>query len=83
MRPRRAGRWIGIGADVRLAGHIADRIVSEALGGGGIGGDRGRGQPVERIVGEALEEIGVAVGAGQQIAEAVVGEGEVLDKLGK
>jgi hypothetical protein len=47
---RRARRRIGIGGDVGLARHVADRVVGEDLGGSNIGAQRRARQAIERVI---------------------------------
>jgi hypothetical protein len=79
VRPRLPGCGIGIGADVGLGGEVADGGVGEALAQRRRHqADRRRGQPVQAVVAEALGERAVAVAAAQQLAQRVVGVGEIL-----
>jgi hypothetical protein len=82
MRLRRAGCRIGVAADVRFRQQIADRIVGEGFCQRcRTQADRGRGQPVDPIVGEALAEIGVGVAARERVTEQIVGETQILHRI--
>lgn len=64
MRQRLASRRIDVGADVRLRQHVADRAVAERLGQRRRRQvDRRGGQPVQRVVGEGLGQVGIGVRA--------------------
>jgi hypothetical protein len=51
MREGLAGQRIGVGSHVGFRQQIADRVVGEGLGDADPNGRRG--QPVERVIGEA------------------------------
>jgi hypothetical protein len=81
MRQRLARRGIGVGADVGFRQQVADRIIGEGLGQRRRADiDRGRGQAIEPVVGEALADISVGVDPRQRIAELVVGIAQVLHR---
>jgi hypothetical protein len=83
MRPGLAGGRVGVGADVGLGGEVADGVVGEGLDQWrGRQRHGGRGQPVEGVVDEGLAQAGIGVGAGQQLAEQVVGIGMALHRPG-
>jgi hypothetical protein len=79
-----ARRVVGVGADVRLAGDVADRVVGDGLGHGerqaGIAGDR-LGQAVETVIGEIVGGLSDRIDPLGQVAERVEGEAEVLDGI--
>ncbi len=78
MRLRLSGCRIGVVADVGFGQQVADRVVGEGFRERvPARGERGGGQPVERIVGEGLADVIVGVRAAEQVAEAVVAVGEV------
>ena len=78
MRARRPGGRIGVDAGVGLAGDVADGVISIAFA--GAAGDHRGDQPAQRIIGEAFGQTGVEVGARQQVALLVIGEGLVFHR---
>jgi hypothetical protein len=71
-----AGRRVAVGADIGLEGDVADGVVGNGLHPrGGAEAHRRLGEPVERVVFEALGERGVGIAARQQPAQQVVGVG--------
>jgi len=79
MREALAGGRIAVDADIGLGCDVADRVIGEGLR--QVRSDGRRGQAIERVVDEALGQAGVGVPAGEQIAEDVVGIGEVLNRV--
>ena len=77
-------RVVGVVADVRLVGDVADGVIGDGLGDverqAGIADDR-LGQPVEAVVGERVRRAGDRIHPLGQVAQGVEGEGEVLDRV--
>jgi hypothetical protein len=81
MGQRRAGQRIGVIPDIGLRQQVADGVIGEVLHRCRVLGHRRRLHAVEVVVGEGLVEVRVGIGAGQHVAEHVVGVGEVLDDV--
>ena len=77
VRQRRAGKRIGVGADVGLRQQVANGIVGEQLLRRDVGGHRRRGEAVQGVVGEGLGEVlvGVAVSPCKMNSVVAIGKG--------
>jgi hypothetical protein len=77
-----AGRGVAVVADIGLEGDVADGVVGDHLHPrGGAEAHRRLGEPVQRVVLEALGERGVGIAAGQQLVDGPEGGGERESRL--